>query len=121
MKRTLTVSVCYPLALFLIPFLTSNGMHKGSDRTTRAGWGDTTKVYNHKTGKVMLLDSFNYVVGVRAAEVSPRYEPEALKANAVATYTYAMRKKEYTDAHPGYAEKEHSRAHVCTNYAHCKS
>ena len=32
-----------------------------------------------------------------------------------------MRKKEDTEAHPGYAEKEHKGAHVCTNYAHCKS
>ena len=125
MKRTVVLCLCYAIVLFSIPFFISRGSSasaQGADEApAAAGWGDTLKVYNHKTDKVMLLDSFDYVVGVVAAEVSATYDEEALKANAVAAYTYAMRKKEYTEAHPGYAENEHKGAHVCTNYAHCKS
>lgn len=123
MKRTLIIALCYLLVIFCIPLIVSKGSASVADSGAElsAGWGDSLKVYNHKTDKVMLLDSFDYVVGVVAAEVSPTYEDEALKANAVAAYTYAMRKKEYTDAHPGYAQEEHKGAHVCTNYAHCKS
>ena len=125
MKRTAVVCLCYAIVLFSIPFFISRGSAasaQGAEEAPAAkGWGDTVKVYNHKTDKVMLLDCFDYVVGVVAAEVPASYEPEALKANAVAAYTYAMRKKEYTEAHPGYAQEEHKGAHVCTNYAHCKS
>ena len=124
MKRVIAVCLCYAVVLFAVPFFVSRpgaASAEGEEAAAPPGWGDTLKVYNHKTDKVMLLNSFDYVVGVVAAEVPGSYEAEALKANAVAAYTYAMRKKEYTDAHPGYAENEHKGAHVCTNYAHCKS
>ncbi|MBO4934640.1 MAG: stage II sporulation protein D [Clostridia bacterium] len=124
MKRILAVCFCYAAVLFAVPFFVSRPGAASAEKGEAASppaWGDTLKVYNHKTDKVMLLDAFDYVVGVVAAEVPATYEPEALKANAVAAYTYAIRKKEYTEAHPGYAENEHKGAHVCTNYAHCKS
>ncbi len=121
-KKLTVVFICYMVLFMFLPFLLSfvrDG--EGKPETYGLAWGDTVKVYNHKTEKVMLLNSFDYVVGVVAAEVPASYDPEALKANAIAAYTYAMRKKEYKEEHPDYASDAHGTAHVCTNYAHCKS
>lgn len=59
-----------------------------------------------------------YVKGVVAAEMPAEFEPEALKAQAVAarTYAYSRYKKLYiTDDHA------HDDADVCTDYAHCQA
>ena len=71
--------------LFAVPFFVSRpgAAYAEGEAAAKPAWGDTLKVYNHKTDKIMLLDSFDYVVGVVAAEVPATYEPEALKANAV--------------------------------------
>jgi len=53
--------------------------------------GQVLRVYNAKTKKVMRLDLEEYVVGVVAAEMPVSFEPEALKAQAVAARTYAAR------------------------------
>jgi len=122
LKKFCVIFTVYAILMLTLPFIFSLAQKddKGNTPFTEA-WGDTLKVYNHKTGKVMLLSSFDYVVGVVAAEVPASYEKEALKANAVAAYTYAMRKKEYKQSHPDYASDAHGIADVCSNYAHCKS
>lgn len=50
---------------------------------------DTFRVYNHETKKITVMNSEDYIFGVVAAEMPALYEPEALKAQAVAAYTYA--------------------------------
>ena len=45
----------------------------------------------NKTGKVESVEMHEYLVGSVAAEMSPLYHTEALKAQAVASYTYAVR------------------------------
>lgn len=48
-------------------------------------------VYNHETGQVMALTPADYIKGVVAGEMPASYHPEALKAQAVAAHTYALR------------------------------
>lgn len=43
--------------------------------------------------EIITLSETEYIVGVVAAEMPALYEPEALKAQAVAAYTYAVRKR----------------------------
>lgn len=43
--------------------------------------------------EIVTLSEAEYIVGVVAAEMPALYEPEALKAQAVAAYTYAARKR----------------------------
>ncbi len=46
-------------------------------------------VYNHQSGQIMTLGMEDYLVGVVAAEMPAAFEPEALKAQAVAARTFA--------------------------------
>ncbi len=58
------------------------------------------------------VDMQEYLIGVVAAEMPAYFEPEALKAQAVAARTYAM----YCAA-----TGRHSEAQVCTDYACCQA
>lgn len=49
------------------------------------------RIQNHKTGEVMSLTPADYIKGVVAAEMPASYHSEALKAQAVAAHTYALR------------------------------
>lgn len=49
------------------------------------------KVLDKDTGKVMELTPAEYITGVVAAEMPASFEPEALKAQAVAAHSYALR------------------------------
>lgn len=66
----------------------------GTDRTgslpvfhTAGGF----RLLDRSTGKIMELSEEEYVLGALAAEMPPTFHPEALKAQAVAAYTYALR------------------------------
>lgn len=56
------------------------------------------KVLRTGSGKVVEKKLFDYVKGSVAAEMPPTYEKEALKAQAVACYTYALWLKENSDS-----------------------
>lgn len=58
------------------------------------------KVLDITTGKVEEISSFEYVVGAVAAQMPAAFEPEALKAQAVAAYTYAVRQREKAKTAP---------------------
>ncbi len=52
------------------------------------------KVKNTETGEISEYSAADYVFGVVAGEMPAAYESEALKAQAVAAYTYALYKKD---------------------------
>lgn len=58
-------------------------MHKGEDIPI--------KVYMHELDKIMEMSLEDYVKGVVAAEMPAEFDPEALKAQAVAARTYAVK------------------------------
>jgi len=58
------------------------------------------KILRTATGKVEEIPSVDYICGVVAAEMPASYNEEALKAQAVAAFTYAYYKKAYNLAHP---------------------
>lgn len=55
---------------------------------------DDFKVKFSKTGKIESVSAEEYVVGVVAAEMAASSETEALKAQAVAAYTFATKRRE---------------------------
>lgn len=63
-------------------------------------------------GETVTLDMQEYLAGVLAAEMPASFEPEALKAQAVAARTYAM-----------YCAlgKKHGDAQVCADFACCQA
>jgi len=71
-------------------------------------------VMDHKTNTVTNKDLEEYLVGVVSAEMPASYEPDALKAQAVAARSYIISKKDTKNpAHPD--------AIVCNNSSHCKA
>lgn len=55
---------------------------------------DTFKVLDTTTDKISEMSAEDYIFGVVAAEMPALYDTEALKAQAVAAYTYACYKRE---------------------------
>lgn len=57
-------------------------------------------VLSAESGEVMTLSERDYVIGAVAAEMPAIFETEALKAQAVAAYTYAVRQRAISKAAP---------------------
>ncbi len=64
--------------------------------TTPAAEQDEFKIFNESTGQVDIVNARDYVIGSVAAEMPMTYSDEALKAQAVASYTYALALKAST-------------------------
>ncbi len=51
------------------------------------------RILNQTTGQVETVDAFTYTIGSVCAEMPPTFEPEAWKAQGVASHTYALRQQ----------------------------
>ncbi len=60
---------------------------------TTAPSGDDFRVEDVASGRVIALSERDFLIGTLAAEMYPSFHPEALKAQAVAAYTYYDRKR----------------------------
>lgn len=80
-------------------------------------WVETVRVpvYDHRADELTEMDLEAYIVGVVAAEMPASYSLEALKAQAIASRTYAV----YNITHGGCHTRED--ASVCTNSACCQA
>lgn len=74
---------------------------------------ESIMVFSPKNKKVENIDFFEYTVGAVAAEIPPTYHTEAVKAQAVAAYTYALkvksegRQSELNGAHISASDEKH--------------
>lgn len=75
-------------------------------------------VYDHITKNVIRMPLEEYIVGVVAAEMPASFELEALKAQAVAARTFAIKKMR---AFGGNGCSNHPQADVCSLYSHCQA
>ena len=75
----------------------------------------TIKVYDHRKDQVVMMDMEEYITCVVAGEMPISYEPEALKAQAVAARTYAYRKMMQSP------NGDKDGATVCTDSGHCQA
>ncbi|MBR3838872.1 MAG: stage II sporulation protein D [Clostridia bacterium] len=75
---------------------------------------NTILVYFHETDMVRRLNIEEYVLGVLAAEMSDRFELEALKAQAVAIRTNCYYSLEHVKEHKDGAV-------ICTDSSHCQA
>ncbi len=73
-------------------------------------------VYMTDTGEVVQMELEEYLQGVVAAEMPAEFELEALKAQAVASRTYA-----YYRIVNSNIDKSHAGANVCTDFTHCQA
>ncbi len=79
---------------------TTNATEKPLKKTKVDINEENFKVLDITTGKVEDITAFDYVVGAVCAEMPATFEPEALKAQAVAAYTYAVRQREKAKTAP---------------------
>lgn len=77
------------------------------------------KLYIKDEDRVAEVSKGQYLREVVAAEMPASFEPEALKAQAVAARTYLQsRMNAYDEASP---PQEHKGADICTDSSHCKA
>lgn len=103
MRTNLILSIIIALSLILCPiFALGSSEKKESEKTVKTdsvtvadlSKTDYISVMSSLTGDINKIEMREYVIGSVAAEVSPLYHTEALKAQAVASYTYAKRVRE---------------------------
>lgn len=73
------------------------------------------KLYRTQSGSVEMINCYDYIVGVVMAEMPSGYNSEALKAQAVAAFTYTVNKMEKSQT------SDHNGGYVCDDYNHCKA
>lgn len=81
--------------------------------------GYTVRLHRHQSEAEEVLPLKEYLWGVLAGEMPASYPEEALKAQAVASYSYLLHRKQTLDAHP-----ENDFGHpgdVCDDPNHCKA
>lgn len=74
---------------------------------------ETIRVKFSKTGEIVAMDMNDYLRGVVPSEMSPSYEIEALKAQALVARTYTYKKIN--------SGAEGEGADMCDNFAHCQA
>ncbi len=103
MKKIICVSLILSSIMLLLP-LSLVGKSENSEKilpvTALLGndapdkeYGTSFKVCDTATGEVTQIKTEDYIFGVVAAEMPASYEKEALKAQAVAAYTFAAVRK----------------------------
>lgn len=97
MKKILAFTVLLVLVVvIIIPTLIVGGIHQTEPslaRQDKVSKGEDVfiRVYMHEQGKIVEMNLEDYIVGVVAAEMPAEFELEALKSQAVAARTYAVK------------------------------
>ena len=116
--------LCLLFTVVLVPLgarFVCGGFHKQKSNVSDTKTTDMQiKLYLHKSGKVESVNAYDYIRGVVFAEMPVSFESEALKAQAVAAFTYTVNKMEYTKTNPD-SDIGHNGAYVCDNSNHCKA
>lgn len=104
MKNAIISTILVAATLLLIPLttLTAKSNHikttgakveKIKNQPQTVTFYDSFKLLFHETGEIKEISAREYIVGVVAAEMPALYEEEALKAQAVAAYTFSCYKR----------------------------
>ncbi|MFP4015931.1 MAG: stage II sporulation protein D, partial [Halanaerobiales bacterium] len=101
------------LILIIIPLLINEFLSQSEDVSPQL-----LKVFNHQTGQIMQMELEEYLRGVVAAEMPAIYHTEALKAQAVAARTYAVRQ---LSQFGGSGTQKYNGADLSTDYADCQA
>lgn len=118
MKDLFKITLIFAAFVFAIPLIGFAGREKSTAQTVQTD-SDTVQtsistpkaeestdadeiftVFDITSGKVMEMPMKDYLVGAVMAEMPAAYEPEALKAQAVAAYTYALRREKLEKENP---------------------
>lgn len=102
MKKTFIIGMFLAVVMLLTP-LAVQGTGKNEENAAietiakpqaeKINSSDSFRILNTKTNEIKTISAVNYIFGVVASEMPALYEEEALKAQAVASYTYACYKR----------------------------
>ncbi len=93
MKRFLMLSVLLMVMMIITPLISvryERVVDFSADAEDELISGETIKVMASDNGFIKEMDTREYLIGCVAGEMPASYHTEALKAQAVASYTYAM-------------------------------
>ncbi len=111
MKKFIFLPIYYILTCALIPMVITAVFPADTVTETAEPNADTVAVFNHMTKETVQMDEGEYLTHVLAAEMPASFEPEALKAQAVAARTYVK----YRSGSEGHD------ADICTDSTHCQA
>lgn len=119
MKRLmLTASAGFILLILMVPALLVWNASSGIPAGPEAGGKYKIKMLDTAAGKTVEMPLEEYLTGVLAAEMPAEFDDEALKAQALAARTYAVKRMTAFGAVPN---PRHPDAEVCNNPAHCQA
>lgn len=105
MKKTILISLILSIFMLVLPLLSLKSEEKPKEFVdTKADYSaekteaETFKVLIKETEKIEEVSAEDYIFSVVAAEIPASYEPEAIKAQAVAAYSFAVRRKAYNNS-----------------------
>ena len=115
------VMLVWLVMLFLPPLLCKNAGSAPAPEEEKTGDESIIISLMHAdTGEKEDICLRDYLTGVVTAEMPASFEPDALKAQAVAARSYTYNKYLGNREHPG-AAGVHDGADVCTDPGHCKA
>ncbi len=106
MKKIVITFICFFIILALIPVIAIDAPPKNSDDTPalpeNTGISDKNCfiILNTSDGKIISVNDREFLYGALTYEMPPGFEEEALKAQAVAAYTFFCRKRLLQRASP---------------------
>lgn len=122
MRKIIVAALALTVLLFLLPLIIT-GPREGQEQTDPeptvepGDWGELSSGITLQVrldDQVQTMDLNEYIWGVVAAEMPASFEAEALKAQAVAARTYALRRT-------GSVNTNHPDAQVCGSYSCCQA
>lgn len=118
MKNATYLAILMTITIIFLPLIIVKGCSSNYTKKQIGNEGFKIKVYVNNEKKERDMDFEEYIKGVVAAEMPAEFEPEALKAQAVAARTYAFSRMK------GIYRTEnntHNDSDVCTDPAHCQA
>ena len=119
--------IIFTLLIILVPFFVTKIFIRTENINYKYISNKMIKVKDEKTGKIMTIPFEEYIKGVVSAEMPTEFEKEALKAQAVASRSYAlyhMNGKEYdvtnTTSNQVYLTDEELKERWKENYLYCQ-
>ena len=92
MKDMLIIIIMFAAAVFAPPLLAGSVPVPGTDaKAEETVFPGAVRLYRTESGEIAEITAEEYIEGCLAAQIPINYSPEALKAQACASATFALR------------------------------
>lgn len=98
MKNNLIISIILVAVMIISPLVCLNTGRSSLQQENKIKSDGTINVMKTENGKISTVSDKEYLIGVLAAETDLQYEDEALKAQVIASFSYAQHIKEHKNS-----------------------